>query len=156
MKVVRPFPVKCTWHTEILVCSVVANKICALRGLPSHVFNDLTKWLDFLHRFSLFHEGVNVVHNLNKANDGILVVQLSQGTLWKAQIIMPVVHKKRALRMTDMMFQAILAYGWTWKSDRIVVKNRHVNFFYCLTSAIPSTSSLNNLIFCRSRTQVLI
>jgi hypothetical protein len=68
-------------HTKVFVRGVIANKIRALRGLLCQKFNDPTVGLDFLDRFGLVHKGINVVHDLDEANDAIVAIHLSQDNL---------------------------------------------------------------------------
>jgi hypothetical protein len=68
-------------HTKVSVRGIITNKICALSGLLCQKFNDPTVGLDFLDRFGLVHKGINVVHNLDEANDAIVTIHLRQDDL---------------------------------------------------------------------------
>jgi hypothetical protein len=64
-------------HTEVLVHRIVPDEICAFGRLLCHQRNNSAMGLDFLDRFGLFHEGVNVVHDINQVNDAAVPVYLS-------------------------------------------------------------------------------
>ena len=82
MRIPVRFVGECTkQHTEVLVHSIVTDEIRAFCSLLCHEQNDSTVGLNFLDKFGLFHEGVNVVHALDEANDGIVTVHLSQDAL---------------------------------------------------------------------------
>ena len=99
-------------HTETLIHSIVADEISALGSLLCHERNDSTVGLDFLHGFGLFHEGINVVYDLNQVNNAVIAFRLSDDGLRRSQnIILIILQKKHALCVAERMFHAIFAYG---------------------------------------------
>ena len=61
--------------------------------------------------FSLFHEGINVVHDLNEMNDAVITVCLSDDGLRMSQNIILIIYEKHALCAAERMPHAIFAYG---------------------------------------------
>jgi hypothetical protein len=100
-------------HTETLLHGVVVDEICAFSGLLSHEYNNVTMRFYLLKGFSFIDKGVDIIHDGNQMDNGVIAVHLTNNHLDIISILHNGDREQRrfTLCVAERMPHTIFAYG---------------------------------------------